>query len=391
VVEQDPDEGAYSSSPIIHGLGVGTVGGTTDAVHADLIRNEALGVSDGTAGQRFSTRRAPVLMGGAPVVLESTSDDGWEEWTEVPDFAASGPDDRHYVFDAAHGEVTLGPAVRQVDGSYDQHGCVPTKSVELRMRTYAAGGGRLGNVARRTISVLRTGIPQVSSVENRMPAQGGVDGETIDEAKERGPIVLRTRARAVTAEDYELLAKQAAPEIARVKCLTAGEGPDAGSVKVLIVPAVVGQPSALEFAQLLPDADLLEKVRARLEETRLIGARVLIEPPLYKGITVIAKLLARPSFSIERVNADCLVALYQFLNPLTGGPEGRGWPWGRPVQSGEIYSVLQSVRGVDIVDDVRVFGANPLTRERGQAAQRIELDVASLVFSFDHQIQVDQR
>ncbi len=47
-----------------------------------------------------------------------------------------------------------------------------------------------------------------------MPATGGVDGEDIEEAKIRGPIVMRTLGRAVTAEDYEQLAKQAAPEAA---------------------------------------------------------------------------------------------------------------------------------------------------------------------------------
>jgi predicted phage baseplate assembly protein len=202
--------------------------------------------------------------------------------------------------------------------------------------------------------------------------------------------VLRTRARAVTAEDYELLTKQAAPEIARVKCLTAGEGPDAGSVKVLIVPAVAGDPASIEFEQLLLDDELLEKVRDKLEATRLIGTRVLIEPPSYQGVTVVAKLLARPRFNTARVEADCIAALFAFLNPISGGPEGDGWPWGRPLQVGEIYSALQKVRGVDIVDDVRLFGANPVTRERGQATQRIDLDPASIVFSFDHQVRVQE-
>jgi predicted phage baseplate assembly protein len=388
ITEADEGQPTYSGSPIIHGLGVVTVGGTAECVHAELVRNEAVGESDGTPGQVLHTLRSPVLLGGAPVLLQSTSEEGWEDWTEVPDFADSGPDDRHYVFDAVHGEISLGPAIRQPDGTYDQYGWVPPRGAQLRMNSYAVGGGRGGNIARHNINVLRTTIPYISSVDNRHPAQGGVDGETLDEAKARGPIVLRTRSRAVTAEDYELLTKQAAPEIARVKCLTAGEGPDAGSVKVLIVPSVIGEPGDVEFQQLLLDDELLDKVRERLEETRLIGTRVLIEPPLYQGVTVVAKLLARPRFNPTRVEADCVTALFAFLNPMTGGPEGDGWPWGRPLQVGEIYSVLNAVRGVDIVDDVRIFGANPVTRERGEATQRLELDPAALVFSFDHQVMV---
>ncbi len=389
IVEAHEGQPTYSSSPIVHGFAATTIGATGDCVHAEIIQNESLGESDGTAGQTFRTVRHPVLLGGAPVVLENTSEEGWQEWTEVPDFADSVPDSRHYVLDAVHGEITLGPAIRQPDGTYDQHGWVPPRGTELRMRTYAVGGGRDGNVARHTIAVLRTAIPQISTVDNRFPAQGGVEGETLEEAKNRGPIVLRTRARAVTAEDYELLSKQAAPEIARVKCLTAGEGPDAGSVKVLIVPAVIGDPSAVEFEQFLLDDELLEKVREKLEQTRLIGTRVLIEPPLYQGVTVVAKVLARPRFSTARVEADCTAALFGFLNPLTGGPEGDGWPWGRPLQAGEVYSTLQAVKGVDLIDDVRIFGANPVTRERGEATQRLELEPSSLLFSFDHQVRVE--
>ena len=55
-----------------------------------------------------------------------------------------------------------------------------------------------------------------------------MDGEDIEAAKIRGPILLRTRDRAVTTEDFEHLAREAAPELARVRCVVAGDGADAG-------------------------------------------------------------------------------------------------------------------------------------------------------------------
>jgi hypothetical protein len=61
------------------------------------------------------------------------------------------------------------------------------------------------------------------------------------------------------------------------------------------------------------------------------------------------------------------------------------------VLAGEIFGVLQSVKGVDYVEDVRLFGANPITGERGQATNRLDIDAGSLVFSYAHQIRVDQR
>src|SRR5262245_65699685 len=105
------------------------------------------------------------------------------------------------------------------------------------MRSDRTGGGLKGNVARGALTVLKSSIPFVSRVENRRPASGGVDGEDIENAKVRGPIRLRTRGRAVTTEDYEHLAREAAPEVARIRAVAAGDGADAGSVRVLVVPA----------------------------------------------------------------------------------------------------------------------------------------------------------
>jgi predicted phage baseplate assembly protein len=238
---------------------------------------------------------------------------------------------------------------------------------------------------------LKSSIPFVSSVENLHAAQGGVDGETIQEAKARGPILLRTRSRAVTAEDYEAIALEAAPELARVECVTAGEGEvAAGSLRVLVVPAAPQVNGRIEFAELVPAEDTLERIAERLDEVRLIGTRVSVEPPSYRGVTVVARIVARPKADVERIQKEALDALYGYLNPISGGPDGDGWPFGRPVQSGEVYGLLQRIRGVDMVEDARLFGANPVTGERGKETRKLELDPYSLLFSYEHQVRVEQ-
>ena len=71
------------------------------------------------------------------------------------------------------------------------------------------------------------------------------------------------------------------------------------------------------------------------------------------------------------------------------GLTAMGWPFGRPVQSGEIFSILQSVPDVELVEDVRIFGADPTTGSRGSATQRLEVASNSLVFSYEHQVRVE--
>ena len=138
---------------------------------------------------------------------------------------SAGPDDPVFVLDAAAGEVVS--SVPPCASPTARSGCtgrVPAKGEQLRLRSYATGGGRGGNVSRGAISVLKSSIPYVARVENRHAARGGVDGEDLENAKQRGPILLRTRARAVTAEDFEQLSREAAPEVGRVRCLCGGRG-----------------------------------------------------------------------------------------------------------------------------------------------------------------------
>jgi predicted phage baseplate assembly protein len=388
----EPDEPFYSAPPIVHGLSACTVGGTIDAVHAEVIRDEVIGASEGVPGQIFTLARGPVLGGEGAPMLATSSVDGWLEWTEVDHFAASGPDDRHFIVEPATGTIRLGPAVREPDGSLRQHGAIPENGSVLRMVRYTIGGGVRGNVATGAIRTLKSSIPFVAGVENRHRARNGVDGETLAQAKDRAPILLRSRSRAVTAEDYEAITKERAPELARVKCVTAGDdGVDAGSVRVLVVPAAKPVGGRLQLGDLVPNADTLGRIAERLEEVRLIGTRVLVEPPTYRGVTVVARLVARPRVSTSRIQAEALNALYDLLDPLRGGPDGAGWPFGRAVHSGEVFAALQGVRGVDVVEDVRLFGANPVTGERGSETTRLELPTHSLVFSYGHQVRVEER
>ncbi len=307
-------------------------------------------------------------------------------------FAGSEPFDRHVTVDRTSGEIGFGPAVRQADGTLRQFGAVPTVGARVRIRKYRTGGGRSGNVARRALSVLRTSIPYVSTVENRGPALGGVDGETVGEARMRGPVQLRAQDRAVTAADYELLARQAAPAAARVRCLPAGDGSDAGGVRLLVVPAAVpDETGRLPFEDLVPDDTMLATIAADLDARRPIGARLVVEPPFYQGVTVVARLKPRADISAVRLKALAEEALYHYLDPIHGGPDEQGWPFGRPVHSGEVFGVLQRLPGVEVVEEVRMFPADPLTGRRGDEVTRIELDRHALVFSHRHQIRVEER
>jgi predicted phage baseplate assembly protein len=369
-----------------------TIGGTIGAVQAEVIDEEIIGMSEGVPGQIFEIARPPVVPTPDGVVLEVSDDEeGWQEWTQVRDFGQSGASDRHFVLDHVDGEVRLGPAVRTPAGEMVNYGAVPAKGAILRIGRYHSGGGRQGNISARAIKVSRTSIPFVTQVENRRPASGGVDGEDIEEAKVRGPLLLRSLGRAVTAEDYEQLAREAAPDAARVKAVPATTDEEAGGVRVLLVPAIADDADGrLSFEQLVPPAPMLSAVAEHLDARRMIGARVMVEPPAYQGVTVVAMMRARPWADPARLQRTATNALYAYLHPISGGMDGKGWPFGRPVHMGEIYALLQSLPGTELVEDVRLFAANPLTGDRGQSAQRVVVAPNALVFSYEHQVRVQE-
>lgn len=383
-----PGQRTYTKSPRVVRVVAATIGGTTAAANVERIDNEIVGVSDGVAGQRFPVRHTPIVPMSADLVVEVAESDSWEAWDVVTTFVDSGPRDRHVMIDAVTGEVVFGPAVREHDGELRHYGAVPDKDAAIRLPLYHSGGGRRGNVARGTLTVLKSSIPYITRVENRRPARGGVDGETVDEAKVRGPLLLRTRDRAVTSADYERLCHEVAPEVRRVRCVSNADDP--GTVRLLVVPDVQDDRGRIQFEDLVPTEETLERIAAYLDARRCIGARVVVEPPIYQGMTVVARVLARRRADPERLLDDAREALYGYFNPLTGGPDGDGWAFGRPVNVGEVFAVMQNLRGTELVQEARLFAADPLTGARGPQVERIDIDPHALVYSFEHRLRVER-
>ncbi|GAA3602135.1 putative baseplate assembly protein [Kineosporia mesophila] len=390
VVAPFPDQPFFTTSPTVRAADAFTIGGTVSAVHAQVVHNELLGEATGTPGQRVRVAGVPVLADDPPLLLEVAQDAGWRPWQVVDDFSESGPDDRHVTLEPATGEISFGPAVREPDGSLRQYGAVPLRGGMIRAARYRAGGGRAGNVSRGTLQVLRSSIPFVARVENREAARGGVNGETVDEASVRAPITLRAQDRAVTVRDYEELARRAAPETARITCVgMSATDHGENAVRILVVPqAVTDRGGRLRFEQLVPGDLLLDKITRYLDQRRPLGTRLAVGPPFYQGVSVKATLHSYRAAQVGQVRARALDALYDFLDPMTGGPDRTGWPFGRPLRSGDLFAALQRLPGVELVDEVLLHPSDPLTRRRGDATDVLTLSSSSLFFSFEHDVDV---
>lgn len=377
----------YNASPQIRTLRVAALGATTTATHSTPIVGEVLGRGTGQPGQHFRLEYAPVLPRIEGETIEVQNSDGsWTAWAERVDFGQSEDKDRHFTLDDVTGEVSFGPLIREPNGRERQYGAVPPEGALLRFTRYRHGGGAKGNVGTRTLTVLKSTLPYVDRVENRRPANGGLDAETLERAMWRAPQVLRTSSRAVTAEDFEYLAKAAGQGIRRAKCLAPGDlkagDAEPGTVRLLLIPAKEPADGPITAGDLALSEGARRAIERYLGERKLLTTTVRIEPPTYVEVTVEAGLKAREEANPDTVLREAQMRLYRFLNPLVGGPDGQGWPFGRALRKAEIYRELMNTPGVDYVDPVNI-----VVTGRG-AQELVELPKDGLIVSGQHQIVV---
>jgi predicted phage baseplate assembly protein len=378
----------YTQPPEIYSITAAPIGALLPATHAAHVEDEILGASDGTPGQVINLRYEPLLalQPGETLEVQDPETDDWSMWEYRESFVGSTELDRHFTVDLVSGEVELGPAIRETDGGWTQYGSVPPKGALMRFTRYRYGGGRAGNVADGTLTQLRTPIPGVANVTNPRPAVGGVDAERLDSARQRASLEIRSRYRAVTAEDFEFLAGEATSRVARAKCVPPVDG---GPVSVHIVPRVDPADRLLTYDELVPREDLLTQVAEYLDERRMIGTTVQLLPARYRGLSVVVNLQASPMADLRRVEEDVSHALYTYLNPLVGGNPGGlgdGWTFGRSLNQGELYGIVHAVDGVEFVKILRIYETNVITAEQSAkpSGTHIVLEPEELIASGQH-------
>ncbi|MFB2835652.1 putative baseplate assembly protein [Floridanema evergladense] len=396
---------SYSSSPSIIGLAVRSIGAAVNASECVRIENELLGVSDGKPGQAFELQGKPVLerKEGECIAIKPINGE-LEIWTEVSDFADSTPDDRHYTIDSQTGVIQFGPLIREPaqikqqtqqrsqiqpvgrivrrDNSETrnlaivqpssltsealerQYGKVPPPGAEIYMVAYRTGGGSRGNVQAEKLTVVKQAIPYIKNVINYESAKGGIDAESLDEAVIRVPQILRTRECAVTPEDFENVAKTASRTVARAHCLTDPTNAIPGIVQLLIIPKVSTE--TFDFRRgMNPDEyftlnrELETKILEYMQDRKPLGVQVKLQEPEYVGVSVRTEVTIDPKYNNPRaqqeIRSALLVNLYRFLNPLTGGVDGKGWDLGRPLYTSDIVALCQKISGVNYLGSVELF------------------------------------
>jgi hypothetical protein len=199
------------------------------------------------------------------------------------------------------------------------------------------------------------------------------EAESLDDAARRTVLDLRRRYRAVVADDYEALALEADERVRRVRCVPDRDLEAAdperrratapAHVSLVVVPGR----SPEQDGPPQPSDELCAALWSLLDERRVLTTRHHVVGPAYVPVAIAANLALQPDAPPEEALRAAHEALATFLDPLGGGADGTGWPFGRALSAAEVYAVLERVPLVDWVEDARI-----------NDAERVELDAHEL-------------
>jgi predicted phage baseplate assembly protein len=323
---------------------------------------EFVGLANGEPDQSFTLMNTPVIEDTVSVTI------GGEPWAVIDDLGAAPSEVTVQDAVVAPGTalaplgdarvltVTRESGVLQAGNGL--RGARPPAGAPVFV-SYAYGGGRDGNVG---IGAIRTSpqLPAGFSVANPLPTWGGTDGETEEEGERAIPRYLQHRDRAVSRSDFrDIVFETPGVSLGRADVLPLVHPdfigvPAPGVVTVLLVPNDPARPEAPE-----PDRLFLQAVCNYLEPRRVLTTEVHLRGPRYVAVWVAIGIDVEAGRDVAAVREDVKGAIREFLSPLRGGPEQKGWPLEKAVEDRELLARAARVNGVAKIRDVYLWSGSP--------------------------------
>lgn len=367
----------------------------------ETLTRELLGSSAGEPNLTLTLQRPPLLAGSlqlrvneplgdedlealleedaAKVVTDDPNLPGnWVLWTQVDDPGDWGPTDRVHALDEATGIITFG------DG---QAGAIPPVGTDSIVafqyqRTEPPAAGAIdvpaNSITARTQLNLVTPVATVEAVYSADHAAGGAPPEPDARVLKTGGTALRNRGRAVTAIDLEDLTLASSPDIAQARAIVSAQGTRLTVVMRGPNPA----PSRAQRRE-------LTRLMLTVTPVAFTAAQALtIEAPVIRRLRISLRLSVDTLDHAGAVAADAQSNIEAFLDTLTGGRTGDGWPLGASPTAEDVTLALLDIAHLMSITDIGLTevlvdgteGAWPATLQVNELAQ---LDSDALRFEFD--------
>jgi baseplate J-like protein len=302
--------------------------------------------------QRFTQKQKPLthISARTPSGIDSTLQVRVNDvlWHPRESLFGLEPTDHVYTMrrdDEGHTTVLFGDGKRGAR--------VPTGAENVRA-VYRVGIGKPGNLDAERITQLVTRPLSVKDVSNPLPATGGADPESRDQAKRNAPLAVMALSRLISVQDYADFARTFAG-IGRASATRLSDGRSQ-----LVHVTIAGEDD-------VPVAETSELFGNLLDALRRFGdphLRVQLARRDLILLVVSAGVRLHPDYLWEKVAPKIRAALLDAL----------GFPrrdLAQDALASEAVRAMQSVQGVDYVD-LDIF------EQVGEAAEQVATRIARL-------------
>ena len=258
--------------------------------------------------------------------------------------------------------------VSRIDYAYDPSNFLYTQTYGLAPLgtltiTYLVGGGINSNVPANTITTIVSrgqtqgtqSVINTLTVSNPEAATGGRDGDTIEEIRQNSLRSFNEQGRAVTLQDYTVRALSLPAKYGSVGkvYITQDQLTNPNSATDSIIDS---NPLSLSLYTLAYDnnrnlqtatANLKNNLKTYLSQYMLLTDAINIKDAFVINIGITFDIILRPNYLGRDVLLQCNNLLIDYFDI-------RNWNINQPIDISSIYTLLDTVKGVQTVQKVEI-------------------------------------
>ena len=300
----------------------------------------------------------------------------------------TGDDDADIVPSPLNVGMGTAQGVSKLDIAYDPsnflftqaYGLAPQAGTVLTIK-YLKGGGVGANEPANTVNTIVTpittpdtaGFKSRLSINNPRPAEGGKDGDTVEELRQNSLRAFNEQGRVVSLKDYAIRSLSLPPRFGSISKAYATQ--DQLSNTDSNVDTIDENPLAISLYILSQDIDgklttastsLKNNLKNYLSQYTMITDAVNIKDAFVVNIGVQFEILPLPNYPGRDVLLNCTNKLIEYFNISN-------WSINQPINFSPIFTLLDKVRGVQSVQSIKII--NKAGTINGRAYSQYSYDV----------------
>ena len=279
----------------------------------------------------------------------------------------AGQDDSVLTPDPTNVGFGSNQGISRIDYAYDPSNFLSTKSYGLAPSNttltikYLVGGGVAANIPANSLTTI-AGLGAVSgstatlTFNNAKAADGGRDGDTVEELRQNSLRAFNEQSRAVTLQDYTVRALSIPPKfgsIAKVY-VTQDQLTNPNSATDSIIDS---NPLSLSMYTLaydsnksliVPTTNLKNNLKTYLSQYMLLTDAINIKDAFVVNLEINFDIIVRPNFQGRDVLLACTNRLKDYFDITK-------WNINQPINLSSIYTLLDQEKGVQTVQKIRLI------------------------------------